>query len=114
IRLLRLLPGTFEEKISCELVPTELGKAPSFEPISYGWGSRADKREITCYGRPFSITVNLFQALRCFRLEKEPRLVWADGICIDQTSVEERGQQVSFMDQVYARGACTLIWLGED
>ncbi|CZR65385.1 uncharacterized protein PAC_15285 [Phialocephala subalpina] len=113
IRLLRLLPGSFEDKISCELIQTEFEKAASFEPISYSWGSRADKREISCHGRLLLITVNLFQALRCFRLGKEPRLVWADGICIDQTSVEERGHQVSFMDQVYARGACTLIWLGE-
>jgi heterokaryon incompatibility protein (HET) len=52
-------------------------------------------------------------ALRRFRLEADARIIWADGICINQESVEERGNQVSFMDEIYARGSHTLIWLGE-
>jgi hypothetical protein len=113
VRLLRLLPGKFEDEISCELVPVELVRAPGYEPISYCWGDASDRRDVICHGRPFSITVSLFQALRRFRYEGKARLLWADGICIDQSSIAEREQQVAFMDQVYRRGVCTLVWLGE-
>jgi hypothetical protein len=113
IRLLRLLPGKFEDDISCELVPIELEKAPPYEPISYCWGDATQQRTISCDGFSLSITRSLLQALRRFRREEQSRMLWADGICINQLSVREREQQVAFMDQVYRRGECTLIWLGE-
>jgi hypothetical protein len=37
---------------------------------------------------------------------------WIDQICIDQSNVQERGSQVSIMDQIYESAAYTLIWLG--
>jgi hypothetical protein len=59
------------------------------------------------------ITISLFEALRRFRREDQTRLFWADAICINQSSKEERSHQVGIMGQVYERGECTLIWLGE-
>jgi hypothetical protein len=113
IRLLRLLPGKFTDPIACELIITEVDKAPAYEPISYCWGDANKRNQILCETLPFTITASLFQALRRFRLEVEHRIIWADGICIDQESIEERGNQVSFMDEIYSRGSRTLIWLGE-
>ncbi|KNG82102.1 Ankyrin and HET domain protein [Aspergillus nomiae NRRL 13137] len=37
---------------------------------------------------------------------------WVDQICIDQSNLEERGSQVSIMDQIYECASYTLIWLG--
>ncbi|KAF7591830.1 hypothetical protein BBP40_001027 [Aspergillus hancockii] len=37
---------------------------------------------------------------------------WIDQICIDQSNLEERGSQVSIMDQIYEVASYTLIWLG--
>jgi len=113
IRLLHLEPGVSDDPICCELIATALEDAPPYETISYCWGNPSDTRTILCHDQPFSVTVSLFQALRRFRRNTEPRLIWADAICINQTSGREKERQVSFMDQVYARGECTLIWLGE-
>jgi hypothetical protein len=112
-RILRLLPGNFEDPIQCELIPTKLDEAPPYEPLSYCWGDPKDKRPIICHGRRLEITINLFEALRRFRREDQTRLLWADAICINQSSKEERSHQVGIMNQVYERGECTLIWLGE-
>jgi hypothetical protein len=49
-RILRLLPGNFEDPIQCELIPTKLDEAPPYEPLSYYWGDPKDKRPITCHG----------------------------------------------------------------
>jgi hypothetical protein len=40
------------------------------------------------------------------------RLIWIDGICIDQRNAAERSQQVLLMKDIYANSARTIIWLG--
>ncbi|CZR59328.1 uncharacterized protein PAC_09220 [Phialocephala subalpina] len=112
-RALKLLPGAFEDPIQCELLTYELDTAPSYEPISYAWEDPTMSHEITCNGDSMSITKTLFQALRRFRQQAEPRLLWADGICINQSDDLEKGHQVGFMSNIYEHGSCTLIWLGE-
>ncbi|KAF2663438.1 HET-domain-containing protein [Microthyrium microscopicum] len=113
MRLLRLLPGDFDDPVKCEIITTEFDVAPAYEPISYCWGTAKWKEEITVDGKPFPITISLYDALRHFRRQMVPRILWADGICINQDSKGERGHQVSFMGQIYNRGEQLLIWLGE-
>ncbi|KAK4935009.1 hypothetical protein LTR10_023850 [Elasticomyces elasticus] len=112
-RLLRLLPGNYDDKIRCELVPCEIRRALPYEAISYCWGDPHDLVAIQCNGSSLNITNSLAMALKRFRLEREPRLLWADGICINQLSIDEQGHQVGMMDLVYGESQGTLIWLGE-
>ncbi|KAF2093294.1 HET-domain-containing protein, partial [Rhizodiscina lignyota] len=112
-RLLRLLPGEFDDPVECQLITYELNKAPDYEPISYAWGDLTDTCEIICNRLPHFITINLFQALRRFR-RMQPRLLWADNICIDQKSNLEKNHQVAFMKEIYEHGYRTLVWLGEE
>lgn len=39
-------------------------------------------------------------------------MLWADAICIDQDSLDERKRQVGLMDYIYTRASTVLIWLG--
>lgn len=39
--------------------------------------------------------------------------LWIDAMCIDQQDDEEKGQQVSIMDQVYSNASVVLAWLGD-
>jgi len=39
--------------------------------------------------------------------------MWADAICIDQSNVEERAQQVAMMQQIYTKASNVIVWLGE-
>ncbi|KAE8451801.1 hypothetical protein EG329_002641 [Mollisiaceae sp. DMI_Dod_QoI] len=112
-RLLKILPGSVDDPTQCELLTLEFETAPDYEPISYAWGDPAMSHEITCNGYSMFITKTLFQALRRFR-QAQPRLLWADGICINQNDEAEKGVQVQFMSNIYERGYRTLVWLGED
>ncbi|KAF8846470.1 HET-domain-containing protein [Acephala macrosclerotiorum] len=113
-RVLKLLPGTFEDPIQCELPTYELDNAPSYEPISYAWGDPTMSHEITVDNCTLFITKTLFQALRRFRQQAERRFLWTDGICINQSDDTEKGHQVGFMSNIYEHGSRTLIWLGEN
>lgn len=42
------------------------------------------------------------------------RTLWIDSICINQTDLDERSQQVQMMSMIYTRSSNVCIWLGED
>jgi hypothetical protein len=90
IRLLELHPGSQESPISCTLRVVELLDAPAYDAISYVWGDLANKRDITCNGKPLAVTANLFSALRRVRQTSCATQLWADGVCIDRSVQQPR------------------------
>jgi hypothetical protein len=38
--------------------------------------------------------------------------LWVDAICIDQTNLDERAQQVGIMDRIYSNAKTVIAWLG--
>ncbi|KAF9631349.1 putative het domain-containing protein [Lasiodiplodia theobromae] len=116
IRLLEIQPGTLTEPIHCRLFVSHLDRhspSPSYEAISYVWGSPDIRESVKCNEATIRITSNLAAALRRFRLPTEPRVVWADGICINQADDSEKGHQVRLMRLIYKRAARVLVWLGQ-
>jgi len=115
IRVLKLKPGDNDQDIDCslEIVDIELTKG-SYEAISYVWGDAKNTVKIWCNGQRVPITVSLADALRTFRHASEPRVLWADALCINQEDKNEKGHQVKRMGEVYANAKCTLVWLGCD
>jgi hypothetical protein len=61
----------------------------------------------------FRSTQNLASALRHLRYEDRPRTIWADAICINQSNVKERNEQVKLMRDIYTRAVKVDVWLGE-
>ncbi|CAG5156179.1 uncharacterized protein ALTATR162_LOCUS4026 [Alternaria atra] len=115
IRVLKLHPGDTEYDIECSLEVMDIESSKgSYEAISYVWGDANDTVDVHCNGLQVSITVSLGDALRNFRHPSEPRLLWADALCINQENDQEKGHQVKRMGQVYANAKCVLIWLGCD
>ena len=114
IRLLELLPGLWRETIRSTLRTVSLDTGPSYEALSYTWGGYNEKRTLCINGyHRIKVTDNLFNALRRLRHQTGKRILWIDAICIDQSNVEERGQQVSIMGDVYKQAMTVLVWLGE-
>jgi hypothetical protein len=115
IRVLSLQPGEADEDIECslEVVDIESSKE-SYEAISYVWGDPNDTADVQCNGRRVPITVSLADALRIFRSTSEPRLLWADALCINQKDDQEKGHQVKRMGEVYTNAERVLVWLGRD
>jgi hypothetical protein len=111
-RYLVLSPGSYEDPLVCSLHACLLEDAPSFEALSYVWGSSHKPCTLACEGKTIPITENLFRALKQVRYPAQPRRLWADSCCIDQENLQERGHQVYFMDEIYRRSEQTLICIG--
>jgi Heterokaryon incompatibility protein (HET) len=120
IRILHIDPAiNHTDSLSGKLVHVSLDDDPAYEALSYAWGSPELCSKITLdHGGAFlAITVNLDLALRRMRARMPPGMptrIWADGICINQTDVPERNQQVRLMRRIYGQCQCGLIYLGEE
>lgn len=60
-----------------------------------------------------NVTQNLHMVLLCLRDCSLERIIWVDAICINQENLQERGQQVQLMANIYSKAARVLVWLGE-
>ncbi|KAF4452564.1 HET-domain-containing protein [Fusarium austroafricanum] len=118
IRVLRLHPAPrSESQLRCSLVPVSLDEKPKYWALSYTWGTDGPSIPIFCVDGPtialLRITPNCASALKHLRDDKEERTLWVDGICIDQTSLEERSTQVALMGEIYRNTDRVVVWLGE-
>jgi hypothetical protein len=113
IRLLRLAPGLPADRI-CSSLETHL--LPSiefeFEALSYTWGSTENNAVIHLGNHLVPVTRNLFEALQALRFQDKPRVLWIDALCINQTDLEERANQVTIMRHIYHKAEKVIVWLG--
>lgn len=114
IRILELLPGHEVGAIQCQLRVVQRRDAPSYEALSYTWGSPEDKVEIFCHGTQVKVPRSLYEVLQRVRHRSEVRMLWADAICINQSDKTEVGHQVRQMGSIYSEAKRVLIWLGTE
>ncbi|KAF3803802.1 hypothetical protein GCG54_00011639 [Colletotrichum gloeosporioides] len=117
IRVLVLRPSPRRSApIRCELQEISLEDAPSYEALSYVWGSPTGTHPISCDGFTMLVTPNCRDALIHLRRRVTRRILWVDAICIDQgesdRSKKERNTQVVQMGKVYQTARRVVIWLG--
>lgn len=114
-RLLDIEPGFSSEQLKCKLRTEHLNshEAP-YSALSYTWGSPTDREVIQLNGVPFSISKNLYDALKTIRHIFMTVTCWVDAICIDQENYAERKQQVTIMRSIYQKASNVVVWLGND
>ncbi|PMD28939.1 HET-domain-containing protein [Hyaloscypha variabilis F] len=112
-RILHLQPGGFADDIHVRLTEIRLSEKPSFEALSYVWGSPTPTDPISCHGEELLVTSNCIAAMRQLRHKYRTRVLWIDAICIDQNSKNERNHQVRLMGEIYSTAKRVIIWLGE-
>ncbi len=116
IRLLRLLPGQLEDPLSSDIIDqislTDLGV--ECQALSYCAGDVNDNELIKVQGLEFNVFASVGAALRRLRDPVSSSVLWIDQICIDQSNITEREQQVLLMRSIYASATQTVVWLGED
>lgn len=112
-RLLILLPGDRSEPLRCDLSTSDLTNCQPYEALSYVWGSSTDTVEIKVAGQQLAITTSLEAILFRLRQQSEPRTLWIDQVCIDQSNLAEKTSQVQKMRLIYSRCKHVLVWLGE-
>ncbi|KAH6665722.1 heterokaryon incompatibility protein-domain-containing protein [Halenospora varia] len=123
IRVLMLHDGNEQDPVSCTLKRISLDdKNAKFNALSYVWGDAADTREIIVNGKIIHVTTNLGSALRHIRNYSEPNLdafdipmqiLWIDAVCINQSDISERNQQVQMMKDIYSAAENVIVWLGD-
>jgi hypothetical protein len=97
---------------------------PAFEALSYVWGppeevsgiliqSASDGSPTTSYV-PMEVRRNLADALRYLRCQDKPRVMWIDAICINQSDLNERSEQVRRMVDIYKFARRVVVWLGTE
>ncbi|RFN45353.1 heterokaryon incompatibility protein 6, or allele [Fusarium flagelliforme] len=117
IRLLTLHPATEEsDQICCSLSHAALNPAdgsapPVYEALSYVWGEPVFSEPILLNEQKFLITPSLKYALSYLRYRTKPRVLWVDAVCINQSDMEERNQQVALMRDIYSRCERDIAWI---
>jgi hypothetical protein len=115
IRLLVLHSGSDKAQLKASLVLDDLEDPKrEYEALSYFWGPPVFSRKIKIDGTCVDITETLYDALKRLRLPNEDRVIWADAICIDQSSTEEKNRQVKLMSRIYTQCSRGIIYLGPE
>jgi hypothetical protein len=129
IRLIKILPGSWGDPISCELVYLLLDDRPKYVALSYAWGDPTETQPVTLNGQVYHITKSLFTGLRRLRYmipvaDEDPETfitdklesfyLWADAICINQEDEGEKSTQVTRMSDIYSLAGRVYAWLGEN
>lgn len=103
---------SFERPLAGVLETVSLESAPNFVALSYVWGSEIDKTPFILNGTEVRITKNLSIALRHLQQDIEQILLWIDALCIDQSNMVEKSEQVLRMRDIYAAAESVTVWLG--
>ncbi|KAK3935043.1 heterokaryon incompatibility protein-domain-containing protein [Diplogelasinospora grovesii] len=111
LRILELLPGSFDEPLQCRLRVVSIESGPIYDALSYMWGDPSPTGRIILEDEAFPVTLSLENALRHVRLRNSVRCLWADAVCINQRDVEERGNQVHLMKEIYSRSKTVRVWI---
>lgn len=112
IRLLHLLEEPTDGSISARLEDAQLEENPKYCALSYVWGIEEPAQSIHIGEQHIMIRTSLFQALkRVWKIGL--RTKWADAVCINQSNMDERVQQVMIMRQIYESATLVIVHLGE-
>jgi hypothetical protein len=86
IRILILLPpaSSDDPELRCHLTTAEISDSPSYEALSYCWGTEALTERIYLPSGTLVITKHLATGLRRLRYRDRPRHLWVDAVCINQ------------------------------
>ena len=132
-RFLELRSGSLKDPLGGTLLhrilSPENNKIPDFEALSYAWGDQSNPDSICITDeRPavegqlvesqptgrIDVGPNLASALCTLRKCNDKRLVWCDSICINQSDVVERSEQVQRMSDIYRYAKRVVVWLGPE
>ncbi|KAI7523128.1 hypothetical protein KC331_g18862 [Hortaea werneckii] len=120
IRIVLVYPSinlsTGDQLPVCRLQTASLLKEPTphYEAISYAWGERTGVAPIIINDQHRQQPASAVRVLQRFAPAEGsgPRRLWIDAICINQSDIAERNQQVAMMSDVYRNSSQTLVWLG--
>ena len=112
IRLLSILEGAYDQRVVCELTTWELDTVPPYYAISYTWGDSHAVATINVNGKETEVRQNCEFVLRQSFASQSSQYYWCDAICINQTDVSEKNQQVAMFGKLYEKAEHVLVCVG--
>jgi len=113
-RIVAVEPRNYEGLIQCKISTLSLEACPnSYHALSYLWGAETPTYSIHINGQTFQVRENLWHFLEHARSRFSNVPFFIDAICIDQTNLAERNQQVQMMGDIYSNSQLTVAWLGQ-
>ena len=113
VRLLRPLERLGSESLDFSIERHHRERLPSFVALSYTWGDDAPRHPVRLNGKRFWVRRNLLAFFERAVEHPEWDLMWVDALCIDQSNIQERNEQVSSMAGLYKQAERVVAWLGE-
>ncbi|KAK4635587.1 Heterokaryon incompatibility protein 6, OR allele [Fulvia fulva] len=86
----------------------------AYESVSYCWGESTATASMELDSIIIDAPTGTVDVLRSLRRPDAARMLWIDAICINQSDLDERMQQVMLMSDIYRSASRTIIWLGTD
>ncbi|KAI1117734.1 heterokaryon incompatibility protein-domain-containing protein [Nemania sp. NC0429] len=121
-QLIRIDPEDFPVHLTLETYDDN--NFPEYEAFSYTWQGEHPEQGNESYpyhpvytGPSWDVliqTKNCWELLRFARLPHTPRQIWVDAVCINQSSMEEKAQQVAKMGHIYRESSRVVVYLGPD
>ncbi|KAI9148817.1 Heterokaryon incompatibility protein [Paramyrothecium foliicola] len=111
IRLVRFINGP-DEPLALELQHKPRNDSIDYAAISYTWGDMRNTVEVMVNGRYLSVRRNLYDCLLQLWIHSVESWLWADGLCINQTDLEEKKHAVAGMDVIFHNARLVYAWLG--
>jgi hypothetical protein len=112
IRTLRVLPDLKNGYIQCKLEHTSMAESSSYACLSYVWGPPGIARTILLNDTMFAVRRNLFEFLETAR-QRFHQALWVDAVCINQSDILEKNEQVAQMGEIYRNATVVIAWLGD-
>lgn len=114
IRLIKILPGGWSDKIECETKVCFLSEAGLYSALSYTWGSPVTRCHMIVDNQPRQIAANLWRFLRQARQlpQRFSAWLWIDALSIDQTDPWEKREQVKIIFNTFKSAELVVVWLG--
>jgi hypothetical protein len=82
IRLLVLHAGKKGQSIDCSMFTAIMDSTPSYEALSYAWGTSHDLKSLVLNGEVCQTRHNLVDCLRDLRQHNTSRVLWIDALCM--------------------------------
>ncbi|KAF3067868.1 hypothetical protein CFAM422_008637 [Trichoderma lentiforme] len=114
-----IIPGT-QGTIRIRLVEADIDSGIHYDALSYAWnvaaGQTKPNRKIIIETNEDSFKLYVFPALEKALIHLTPlnitEYLFIDQISINQEDRDEKSHQVMLMQDIYAKSARTLVWLG--
>lgn len=116
-RLLRIL-STVDNSIIAEMNRFSTQEhPPAYNALSYVWDDGQPDHEIVTSNGRLSVTKHLSDAIVAvysflIRRKRRDMWIWIDAICIDQSNLTEKANQVPLMGDIYRKANTVLVWFG--